>query len=64
MHKVLGLNPDEDITDVYSSGKKLAQDLLDAIGDEKEIAGMINYAANINPADNIFDKAQKALKKL
>lgn len=65
MHKMLGLSDDEDITDVYKSGKELAQDLVRAAGgDQQEVAGMLAYAANINPANNVFDDALSALKEI
>lgn len=64
MHKVLGLADDEKITDKYTSGKKLAQDLLKAVGNKKEATGMLAFAANVNPKDNVFDKALSAMKEL
>lgn len=63
MHKVLGIDLDKKISSKYTSGKKLAQDLINAVG-RKKAAGMINFSANINSDENIFDKAQKALNKI
>ena len=63
MHKVLGLKPEEDITKVYTSGKKLAEDLVKKVG-KKSANGMLALAANLNPKYNIFDKAHKALKNI
>jgi uncharacterized protein Yka (UPF0111/DUF47 family) len=65
MHKLLGLKDDEKITDVYTSGEKLAKDLVKALkGDQKEAAGMLAYAANISSADNVLDDALSALKDM
>lgn len=63
MHGVLGLGSDEKITDKYTSGKALAQALIAKVGKE-EATGMINWAANINPSENIFDQAQKVLSEI
>lgn len=67
MHNVLGIPEDEKIEDHYDNSqkgaKKLVDDLYNKIGEEKEVAGMINYSANLSKGDNIFKKAQKALKK-
>lgn len=63
MHKLLGVPDDKEITDEYTSGEKLAKDLVKALGgDQQEAAGMLAYAANINPANNVFDDALSALK--
>lgn len=61
MHKVLAIPQDEKIEDHYDSGEELADDLVDAVGDEKEASSMIAYAANINPENDIYDKALKAI---
>ncbi len=63
MHKVLGIADDKDIVDVYTSGKKLATDLVKAVG-KKKAASMITFVANINPEVNVYDKALKALDKI
>ena len=62
MHKLLDVPQDRDIEDHYTSGEKLAQDLIDKVGRE-EAAGMINFAANINSEHNIYDDAQDWLDK-
>lgn len=62
MHRLLNVPEDEDVEDHYSSGKKLAQDLIDKVGRE-EAAGMINFAANVNSERNIYDEAQDWLDK-
>jgi len=65
MHDLLGVPQDKEIADVYKDPKKLAQDLVKATdGDQKEATGMLAFAANINPANNIFDKALKAMKEI
>jgi len=61
MHRVLDIPEDEKISDNYESGEQLARDLVDAVGDEKEATGMIAFAANIDPEENIFDDALDAI---
>lgn len=63
MHKILGIPEDKEIEDVYTSGSKLAKDLVAKVG-KKKASSMINFAANINSANNIFDKAQKSLENI
>lgn len=63
MHKALGIPDNKEIQDVYTSGKKLATDLVKAVG-KKKATGMIAFVANINPEVNIYDKALKALDKI
>jgi len=60
MHTLLKVPDDKNIEDVYTSGEKLAKDLIKEVGKEKA-AGMINFAANINKEKNIYDDAQKYL---
>lgn len=60
MHKILGIDPDKKITDVYTSGKELAKDLLSKV-DKKEASGMLAFAANIDKEHNIFDVALSSL---
>lgn len=62
MHKVLGIDADKKIEDVYKDGDKLAQALYDKLKDKKEVTGMLAFAANINKEVDIFDKALKAIK--
>ena len=65
MHDLLGVPQDKEISDVYDDPMKLAKDLVDAVGgDQQEATGMLAFAANINPAINIFDKALKAMKEI
>ena len=65
MHKLLGIDPDDTIIDKYSSGKKLAADLLKAVnGDKKKAASMLAYAANIDSNNNVLDDALAAIKEL
>lgn len=62
MHRLLDISQDEQIEDHYDSGEKLADDLVKATNDEKEAAGMINYAANLS-GSQLFKDAQKAIAK-
>lgn len=64
MHKLLNVPEDKEITDVYKDPKKLAADLVNATGNKKEATGMLAFAANINPVNNIFDKALKAMPEI
>jgi hypothetical protein len=65
MHKLLGLKDDEKVTDVYKNGEDLAKDLVKALkGDQKEAAGMLAYAANIDSQNNVLDDALAALKDM
>lgn len=63
MHKILGIPEDKEIEDVYKSGSKLAKDLVNKVG-KKKASSMINFAANINSSNNIFDDAQKSLENI
>lgn len=62
MHDLLGVPQDEDVEDEYDSGQALADDLVDAVGDEQEASGMIAFAANIDDEENIYDDALDAIK--
>jgi hypothetical protein len=64
MHRVLDIPEDENISDNYDSGEQLARDLVDAVGDEQEASGMLAFAANIDPEDNIFDDALEAIGEI
>lgn len=65
MHKLLGIPSEKTISDVYTSGEKLAEDLLKATDNNyKEVAGMLAFPANTNPEHDIFDIALKMVKKL
>jgi len=63
MHKILNIPEDKDVEDIYKSGEELVKVLVKKVG-EKKATEMINFAANINSKKNIFDSAQKALKKI
>lgn len=75
MHKLLNIPEDKKIDDVYTSGKKLAEDLLKAVESakivpakdvKKKASSMLAFAANW-PSDgknSILDKALKAIKFL
>ena len=72
MHILLGVADGKKITDVYSSSRKLAKDLLLAVKDagivpteevRKKATSMLAFAANW-PSDgdaSLFDKALKAI---
>lgn len=64
MHDLLGVPEDQNISDEYDSGEELARDLVDATEDEQEASGMIAYAANIDPEDNVFDDALEAIGEI
>lgn len=65
MRKLLKVPADEKLTDVYTSGHKLAKDLLKAVnGDKKEASSMLAYAANVDSKNNILDRALHAIKSL
>lgn len=63
MHDVLGIPEDEKIVDNYDSGEQLAQDLVDAVG-EDEAASMLAFAANVDDEENVLDDALAALKEM
>jgi len=62
MHDLLNVPEGKKISSKYTSGEALAKALLRKV-DRKKAAGMINYAANANPEDDIFDKAQRWLSR-
>jgi len=73
MHKVLGIPEDKKIEDVYSSGKKLAHDLLKGVKDSKIVplrdvrskaTSMLAFAANwpTDGENSVLDKALDAIK--
>ena len=65
MHRLLNVPSDKKIIDVYKSGKKLAQDLLNAVnGDKKKASSMLAFAANVDPTNNVLDTALHAIKTL
>jgi hypothetical protein len=64
MHEILGIPTNKKISDVYTSGKKLAADLLKKTGDRKEATSMLSFAANVDKTDNVLDAALKAIKNI
>ena len=65
MRRLLKIPADQKLTDVYTSGHKLAKDLLKAVdGNKKEASSMLAYAANIDSKDNVLDRALHAIKSL
>ena len=75
MHKLLNVPDDSKISSKYKSGKKLAQDLVNALSNSKIVpqkdvkqkaASMLAYAANW-PSDgknSVLDKALRAVKEI
>jgi hypothetical protein len=75
MHKLLDIPQDKKISDVYTSGKKLAEDLIKAVKDskivpakdvKKKAASMLAFAGNWpNEGKNtVIDKALSSIKSL
>lgn len=64
MRDLLNIPEGSTIADEYDSGEELARDLVDAVGDEKEASGMLAFAANVDPEDNIFDDALEAIGEI
>ena len=73
MHKILDIPADKKIEDVYTSGKKLAEDLLKGVKNakivpakdvRKKATSMLAFAANwpSDGANSILDKALKSIK--
>lgn len=64
MTKLLNIPKGKKITDVYTSGKKLAEDLLKAVdGDKKKASSMLAFAANVDKTDNVLDTALRNISK-
>jgi peptide subunit release factor 1 (eRF1) len=75
MHELLQIPADKKISDVYKSGRKLAEELVDAIKKsnivpEKEVqrkaASMLAFVGNWpnDPKNSVFDVALKHVKSL
>lgn len=65
MKKLLDIPEDKKVCDVYTSGEKLAKDLVSALdGDQDEAASMLAFAANVDKKDNVLDSALRYLKKM
>lgn len=64
MTKLLNIPKGKKITDVYTSGKKLAEDLLKAVGgDRKKASSMLAFAANVDKTNNVLDTALRNIPK-
>lgn len=61
MHKLLNVPAGKSISDKFSSGKSLADALINTTGDEGKASSMINFAANTSK-DKIFKDAQSYIK--
>ena len=75
MHELLQIPEDKKISDVYKSGRKLAEELVDAIKKsnivpEKEVqrkaASMLAFVGNWpnDPKNSVFDVALRHVKSL
>ena len=64
MHNVLGLDEDESIESKYKTGESLAKALMSKLNNEKEVTGMLAFAANVNSDNNVFDAALHYMKKI
>lgn len=76
MHELLGIPEDKKISDVYKSGKKLAEDLVEALKKDKTVpekdiqakaAQMLVFAGNWPKTDSknsVFDIAARHVKSL
>lgn len=60
MHDLLDVEPDQDISDVYGH-EEIVEELVQQTGDEQGAAGMINWAANMNPDSDFWQDAQDYL---
>ena len=63
LRNLLGVPEDKQIEDVYTSGKKLAEDLLKKVDYESAIK-MLVFAANMNPEIKVLKSAVNACKRL
>ena len=64
MKELLSIPEGKKVSDVYTSGKKLANDLVKALkGDKKKAASMLAFAANIDKQDNVLDVALSNIPK-
>lgn len=75
MHKILGIPQDKKISDAYSSGEKLATDMLKAVKSKKLVpakqirkkaTSMLAFAANWpkEGKNTVIDRALKAIKNI
>ena len=64
MHQILDVPEGEKISSKYSSGEKLAKALMSKVGNEKEVTGMLAFAANISSEKDIFDSALSFMKQI
>jgi hypothetical protein len=64
MKKILDIPEDEKVSDHYKSGKALANALMGKLNNQKEVTGMLAFAANVNKEEDVFDKALSYMKKI
>lgn len=63
LRNLLGIHDEQKIEDVYTSGTKLANDLLKKVDYESAIK-MLVFAANMNPDIKVLKSAVNACKRL
>ena len=63
LRKLLNIRDSESIDDAYTSGSKLARDLLKKV-DYEEAIKMLVFAANMNPEIKVLKSAVNACKRM
>lgn len=63
LRKLLNIPDDKQVEDVYTSGNKMAKDLLKHVPYEAAIK-MLVFAANMNPDIKVFKSAVNAIKRM
>jgi len=64
IYDILGMDLDEKISSKYTSGAKLAKALMDKVGNQKEVVGMLSVAASENVEEEVFDRALRYMKHI
>ena len=63
LRKLLNIKDSDSIDDAYTSGSKLARDLLKKV-DYEEAIKMLVFAANMNPEIKVLKSAVNACKRM
>lgn len=63
LRKLLNIKDSDNIDDAYTSGSKLARDLLKKV-DYEEAIRMLVFAANMNPDIKVLKSAVNACKRM
>lgn len=63
LRKLLNIRDSDSIDDAYTSGSKLARDLLKKV-DYEEAIKMLVFAANMNPEIKVLKSAVNACKRM